>query len=260
MKPVTLFNQRGLSIIELMVALVLSLILLTGVIQVFLSTKQTYATNDAMSHLQENGRFALEFIARNARLGGYTNPTELISPPLPVQGKNCGDACSLNGSGADSDTLAIAFQPPRDEGTGLHYDCAGASVDDDKVLVNVFKTLNGSLVCSSYYIGTTTAISSNKPLVEGIDRLQVLYGVNTAGKADSVDQYISADRVTSLNKWDQVRAIRLAVLANSVTPVNPTPPARKFALLDATPVSFSNAEARLGRQIFTTTILLKNTN
>lgn len=247
-------GQLGLTIVELLVALVLSLLLLTGVVQVFLASKQTYATNEAMSVLQENGRFALEFIGRSIRLGGYVEPTTTMTPPFAIQGGTCVGLCTENGAGNASDQLAIAFQPPKDPGTGTRYDCAGASVDDERILVNVFRVQNGSLRCSSYEMNPYKVLSQNLELVSGIDRMQVLFGISTQGDLDSANQYVSADRVTD---WGQVRAVRLAVLANSQAPVNPAPPARPYILLDAAPVSFND---RLARQIFTTTIQLRNIN
>lgn len=246
-------RQLGLTVVELLVALVLSLLLLTGIIQVFLASKQTYATNEAMSVLQENGRFALEFIARSVRMGGYLEPTALsLGSPLAVQGSGCTGLCTETGNGNASDQLAIAFQPPRDPVTGTRQDCGGTTVDDDRVLVNVFHVQNGSLRCSSYQHTPYQVLTSNVELVSGIDRLQVLFGISTQGNLDSANQYVSADRVTN---WEQVRAVRVAVLANSLSPVSPAPPARPYILLDAEPVSFND---RLARQIFTTTIQLKN--
>jgi len=64
-------RQAGLSIIELMIALLLGLLLMGGVIQIFLSSRQTYQTNTALSQVQESGRFALEFIAFDLRNAGY---------------------------------------------------------------------------------------------------------------------------------------------------------------------------------------------
>lgn len=64
-------RQTGLSIIELMIALLLGLLLMGGVIQIFLSSRQTYQTNTALSQVQESGRFALEFIAFDLRNAGY---------------------------------------------------------------------------------------------------------------------------------------------------------------------------------------------
>lgn len=63
--------QQGLTLIEIMVALTLSLVLMGGVIQLFLSSKQTYRTNEALASLQESARFALDNITRDARIASY---------------------------------------------------------------------------------------------------------------------------------------------------------------------------------------------
>jgi type IV pilus assembly protein PilW len=78
----TLFshNQKGLSLIELMVAMLISLILLGGVLQVFLSSKNLYNTNTAVSRVQENGRFATEFLSFDIRQAGYKG--ECLTTPL----------------------------------------------------------------------------------------------------------------------------------------------------------------------------------
>ncbi|KAF0193007.1 MAG: type IV pilus assembly protein PilW [Gammaproteobacteria bacterium] len=64
-------HQRGATIIEVMVAVTISLILLTGVLQIFISNKQTYRINDAMSRLQENARFATYFLTTDLRMAGF---------------------------------------------------------------------------------------------------------------------------------------------------------------------------------------------
>ena len=61
-------TQAGLTLVELMVAMVIGLLLLAGISQVFVSNKQTYRLLEAQSHVQENGRFAFEFMARDVRM------------------------------------------------------------------------------------------------------------------------------------------------------------------------------------------------
>jgi type IV pilus assembly protein PilW len=63
--------EAGVTLIELMVALLLGLILIGGAIQVFVSNRAAYAFNEGFSRLQENGRFALDTIDYHARLAGY---------------------------------------------------------------------------------------------------------------------------------------------------------------------------------------------
>lgn len=61
-----------MTLIELMIAMLLGLILLAGIIQVFISSKQTYRFQNDLSRIQENGRFALHFLGTGIREGGYS--------------------------------------------------------------------------------------------------------------------------------------------------------------------------------------------
>ncbi|MBZ4192820.1 MAG: PilW family protein [Candidatus Contendobacter sp.] len=66
-------RQRGFSLIEIMVALALSLFLITGMIQLLIGNKQSYRVHEAQSRMQENGRFALEALGRDIRMAGFTS-------------------------------------------------------------------------------------------------------------------------------------------------------------------------------------------
>ena len=59
--------QSGFSLIELMIALALGLFIMAAVIQLFIGSRQSYSTNEALARVQENGRFALEFIKPEIR-------------------------------------------------------------------------------------------------------------------------------------------------------------------------------------------------
>ena len=55
-------RQSGLTLVEIMVALVVGAVLLTGVAQIYAGSKATYRLQDSLARLQENGRFALSFL------------------------------------------------------------------------------------------------------------------------------------------------------------------------------------------------------
>lgn len=65
-------RQQGMTLVELMVALVLSTFLIGGIIQIFIGNRVTFAFNDGLSRIQENARFSLEHIAFNVRMAGYS--------------------------------------------------------------------------------------------------------------------------------------------------------------------------------------------
>lgn len=73
-------RQRGLSLIELMIGMVISLILIGGMISLFVANKQTYRYNEELARLQENGRFAIDFIERSLRMAGNIGCPELTAP------------------------------------------------------------------------------------------------------------------------------------------------------------------------------------
>jgi len=65
-------SSSGFSLIELMVAMVLGLIVVSGVISVFLANQRTYRTNQALSDVQDGSRIAFEMMARDIREAGLT--------------------------------------------------------------------------------------------------------------------------------------------------------------------------------------------
>ncbi len=64
-------NQQGVTLVELMVAMVLSMFLVGGVTQIYLSNSQSYRVTEASSRVQENSRFAFRFLTRDIRMAGY---------------------------------------------------------------------------------------------------------------------------------------------------------------------------------------------
>lgn len=64
-------RERGITLVELMVALLVGAVLLIAVVSIFASTKQSHRMQEAMSRVQENGRLALELLAREVRGAGY---------------------------------------------------------------------------------------------------------------------------------------------------------------------------------------------
>lgn len=64
-------RQGGISLVEIMVALTLSLALTGGALTVYLGTRQSYRTSDAMARIQENARYAFQILGRDLRMAGY---------------------------------------------------------------------------------------------------------------------------------------------------------------------------------------------
>jgi type IV pilus assembly protein PilW len=112
-------RQKGFSIVELMVSILLGLVLMAGILSIFFSSKVTYFANEKIARLQENGRVALDFVTHDIRSSGYggcargvpfnstlNTPTSLLwSYAFPLQG------FESNGSGGYTPALGIVLNP-----------------------------------------------------------------------------------------------------------------------------------------------------
>lgn len=175
--------QAGLSLIELMIAMVLGLVIMLGVIQVFLSSKQTYTANSALSRVQESGRFAIDFISYDLRNAGYrgeclSEANSLVSSPtddrnninlsmkgweaqtdLPSWPNNIGteklagtDSILIKHAALSAGALGTTDVP-----TGGPVTMIGATVDDSAYVV-----ISNALGCDLFKSGTNTTTSITK--------------------------------------------------------------------------------------------------
>ena len=63
-------HMSGMSLIELMVAMVLGLVVLGAAFAVFMSNQATFRANEDVNRMQENARVAFEMISRDIRAAG----------------------------------------------------------------------------------------------------------------------------------------------------------------------------------------------
>lgn len=73
-------SQRGLSLIEMMIGLVLSSIIIAGIYQMFYAQQRSYLTQDQIAEMQQNLRAALSLMTRELRTAGFD----------PTRGSNAG--------------------------------------------------------------------------------------------------------------------------------------------------------------------------
>lgn len=64
-------SVRGVSLIELMIALAIGALLVMGLVEVFSASRTAYQLSEGLSRVQENGRFALDYIQRDFRMAGH---------------------------------------------------------------------------------------------------------------------------------------------------------------------------------------------
>ena len=123
--------QRGLGLVEIMIAMVLVAIMFNGLMEIFLSSRQTYNATDNLTRLQENGRTTVDLLVaglrRSGYMGGNSDPTAIagsLSQVTPVTA-TCVDA------DGDSTWARMISQPVFGmNNTNTDYDCIDTTNDD----------------------------------------------------------------------------------------------------------------------------------
>lgn len=124
-------KQRGVSLIELMVSMALGLLLTAGILQVFASNSQAYRFHEALSRIQENGRFALDELTREIRMAGYlgcSSQATTISNWLDGPPADFDPALGIQGWEANGTATGAALT--------LDYDAASVSTNSGRWTTN----------------------------------------------------------------------------------------------------------------------------
>ena len=64
------FNKRGVTLIELLVALVIGGIVVAGIYRVFIAQSKAYTIQDQVVEVQQSIRSAMEILLRDLRMAG----------------------------------------------------------------------------------------------------------------------------------------------------------------------------------------------
>ncbi|MDA8521930.1 PilW family protein [Acidovorax sp. NCPPB 4044] len=243
-------RQRGLTLIELMVAMTISTFVALAAIAALIISRQGFTSVDAESQLRDNARFATELIQRLGVQTGYRdiqfaatvappNTTGLAADPDPnVFGLNNrsrtesnawdeGTAWSSSAAGYGSDILVLRFQvaaapwstassPESDKAV---IDCSGntiAAVPTDRndrmlSILHVASGSDGDLSLMCTRSNPATGSFEARPLIRGVENFQVLYGVDGIGPGNTAA--IAAASVDSVPER-YLRADQLTVSGN----------------------------------------------
>ncbi|HFC93249.1 MAG TPA: hypothetical protein ENJ51_10620 [Leucothrix mucor] len=284
--------SKGLTLVEMMIAISLGMIIILGLTGVYLSSQESSRTRNSIGNMEANARIALSSLRQiiehagypsiynvplekpfhtledgvidtNIKCRGGTEKLVKLIQPGSINNKYSIDDTSSNG-GKDRIVIKYMADNSDDDEAKITRDCLGSDVlpecsaDPDNGMYDSMK----AIVYSAIYITTPTGRSAlqcagsrstiPQPLAEDISAIQFLYGVNN-GVATS---YKTATAVEAAKEWESVISVQVAILVRSSGNVLKTKENRTFVLLDQ---SISRNDKRLYR-VYSTTINLPNRN
>jgi len=213
--------QRGFTLVEIMVALLIGLFLIGGLLMLVQDNRRTFASQNQLSQLQDAERVAMTMITDVIQTAGYfPDPTtNTASSALPSAGSITAGQSFFGtySASAPGDSLTVRYATTTGDGV---LNCLGQSNTTGTVAptlyTNVFSVANGQLLCAlngaaAVALAGTVAVSTTNPALNNgivINKLVVLYGVNAGGTDQSVTEYVNASAVPN---WNSVISIRVTV-------------------------------------------------
>lgn len=214
-------RQRGLSLLELMVAMLLGLIVVAAVFNIYVGTSKSQRFTSGLMALQEDGRFGLSTLQRGLRLAGFSEALDF-------------DAIDLARS--DGSRITVRAQQP--------FDCNGADT-----------AATGGVAENTYahVAADETITCGGNVLVENVEAFRVLYGLDT-GTDGTPDRFVPHAAAAAAGV-DRVVALRFAMLVNSGdTSVRSRDRALTHVVLD----TLQSRDDRRVREVFSSTVKLRN--
>lgn len=221
-------RESGLTIVEMMVALLIASILLAGLVTIFASMRRSFATTSALNALSNQQRFASTELSNAIDTAGYyplTNRTVRGMYPdaqvaFPVSTTTIGGQAInfatagqvVYGTGATSSGStnvvavrmiygATAFSPFDCLGQAPAGGTAGAATRVTSVFWvdtarNELKCATSSNTAGASLVGGEALTAGNAEAFGGVKSLQVEYGIDTS-RDGSVDRFMSAAELNS---------------------------------------------------------------
>lgn len=106
-------KMQGLTLVELMVAMVLGLVVIGGAVSLTMANRQSFRTNEGLSQVQESARTAFELLSRDIReaaVSGCDRQSLVVNVLDPGSGLGWwGTWFGVRGHDGDADTSAASF-------------------------------------------------------------------------------------------------------------------------------------------------------
>lgn len=235
-RPQAHHAQRGFSLIELLISMIIGLVVIGAMMAAYLGTGVSSRNTRALAQITEDASVALNVLRSQIGMAGYAAPTAVNADgefDLALVGATLmgcdGDFSDLNrgigdlscGADAESDAIAVAYQADERNSVvgsgGAPLDCLGNSIPLDagiRVAYSRFYVSGGQLMCRGPGADEPAA------LVENVETMQITYGVgdNGSGRNNQVVRYEEASDMTAQEFLDTV-SVRVCVVISSAEAV-----------------------------------------
>jgi len=152
-------RMAGLSLVELMIAMVIGLVVMLGVVQVFAASRESYRLSEGMARVQENSRFAMDTLQRELRMAGHFGCVN-------------DQAHNLQSPGSLQTTLSVAAHPVLDFNQSIQGYEATSTEPGTSITLAATPTVGGNAYTPALPAEIAAALTNR---VDGSDIVSLRY-------------------------------------------------------------------------------------
>lgn len=278
-------RNRGYTLIELTVAVLIGLTVTAAVLALYAESKRTMRVQAMHAELEENAALALALLSRELQFAGYAQPVGVTQQggfprfvrshvERPVFGCERGlnsttqrsqtapwDASVCKTAGDEDHVIEIVYEadavntlPASSTAGAAPTNCLGAALPKNEA--------GRAIARNRYYVAPSTAGrfelhcagaqgAPGQPLADHVEVMKLWYGEADADDPKQIVRYVTASGVTN---WQRVLGVRVCLLMRSSERL-PAEDAPEHLDCDGNP---QTAADRYLRRAYTMTVALRN--
>ena len=208
-------KQGGMTLIELVISMLLSLFLIAGMSQIFMQSQKNFAIERNLSDMTEDAVFVLDLLSKSLSLAGYSSDgkMDLFKADTAVIGSKMNFNQDEYIRGLD-DELIYRFKISDDK--DLNHSLCTSSLkynQNDILTIYIYENKDSDGIpvfyCKVKQQSEKDAFNA-KPLISQVEKLEFRYGVQNKNDVNNPDDdtfyYAKAD---DINDWKNVFAVKV---------------------------------------------------
>jgi type IV pilus assembly protein PilW len=213
-------KQSGMTLIELVISMLLSLFLIAGMSQIFMQSQKNFALERNLSDMTEDAVFVLDLLSKSLSLAGYSSDgkMDLFQATSEMFGSKIRFNQNEYLQGLDNELIyRFKITNEKDLNNSL---CTSSLTFTSNDIINVYiyddKDSNGVPVFYCKVKQSEKDAFNAKPLISQVEKLEFRYGVQNKNDVNNPDDdtfYYA--KAADINDWKNIIAVKVFLVMRS---------------------------------------------
>ena len=203
-------RARGFGLIEIMISLLLGLLIVAGIIQIFISAKNTYSTQNASAAMQEDARFILTKLSQEIRMVGMFGCLATVTDASAKADFAAAQATPIRWDNATAKLTLVTADVGNNGGTPswtILSDCKSSATARTGTAAPAAGQMAFPIRQLEYQLVNNQLMLGGAAIVNNVDKFLLMFGTASAASGPVVTGYTANPGNTDL-----VRSVRITLV------------------------------------------------